>query len=127
MADFLRSRGVQRESLKPFLLAQAARLKRHAYELADKAGRFVEYLAQPTRKEDRAREISGRHGIAEGLVCVFSVVEPCRTFSLVWKEGRPFIHPAKRKCLFLYYYFIDRNLGLIHFKLQTWFPFRCQV
>jgi hypothetical protein len=55
------------------------------------------------------------------------VVEPCRTFSFVWKENKPFIKATKRKCLFLYYYFIDRELGLIHVKLQTWFPFRLQV
>ena len=33
------------------------------------------------------------------------------------------MRPAKRKCLQLYYYFMDRQLGLIHVKLQTWFPF----
>jgi hypothetical protein len=29
--------------------------------------------------------------------------------------------------LHLYYYFIDPELGLIHVKVQTWFPFRIQV
>src|ERR1700722_753959 len=27
----------------------------------------------------------------------------------------------------LYYYFIDKELGLIHVRLQTWAPFTCQV
>jgi hypothetical protein len=27
----------------------------------------------------------------------------------------------------LYYYFIDRELGLMHVRLQTWAPFTCQV
>jgi hypothetical protein len=58
---------------------------------------------------------------------VFSVVEPCRTFSLVWKEHHALVRLAKRKCLQLYYYFMDRQLGLIHVKLQTWFPFPIQV
>jgi len=56
-----------------------------------------------------------------------SVLEPCRTFSLVWKEAHPFVQPAWRKCLHLYFYFLDRQLGLIHVKLQTWFPFPLQV
>jgi len=34
---------------------------------------------------------------------------------------------ARRKCLFLYYYFMDRDFGLIHVKLQTWFPLQIQV
>jgi hypothetical protein len=63
----------------------------------------------------------------EGLVCVLSVVEPCRTFSLVWNGRSPYVQSSQRKCLQLYYYFMDRDLGLIHVKLQTWFPFRIQV
>jgi len=61
------------------------------------------------------------------LVCVFSVVEPCRTFSLVCKEHHALVRPAKRKRLQLYYYFMDLQLGLIHVKHQTWFPFPIQV
>ena len=34
---------------------------------------------------------------------------------------------AKRKCLHLYFYFIDRDFGLIHVRLQTWFPMQIQV
>jgi len=34
---------------------------------------------------------------------------------------------AKRKCLFLYYSFMDPDLGLIHVKLQTWFPLQLQL
>jgi hypothetical protein len=37
------------------------------------------------------------------------------------------VQPAWRKCLHLYFYFLDRQLGLIHVKLQTWFPFPLQV
>jgi hypothetical protein len=61
------------------------------------------------------------------LVCVFSVLEPCRTFSLVWTDAQPFVQPAWRKCLHLYFYFLDRQLGLIPVKVQTWFPFPLQV
>jgi len=127
MAELMRSVGVQRHTLKTFLVGKAEALKNHACALVGKAGRPYRYLNGPERKEDLAREIAVKDGIEEGLVCVFSVLEPCRTFSLVWKEDKPFIRPAKRKCLFLYYYFVDRDLGLIHVKLQTWFPFRIQV
>jgi hypothetical protein len=27
-----------------------------------------------------------------------------------------------RKCLHLYFYFIDRQFGLMHVRLQTWLP-----
>ena len=59
--------------------------------------------------------------------CVLSVLEPCRTSSFRTEKGKPFVASARRKCLFLYYYFMDRDFGLIHVKLQTWFPLQIQV
>ena len=55
-------------------------------------------------------------------MCVLSVVESCRTFSLVWNGRSPYVQSARRKCLHFYYYFLDRDLGLIHVKLRSWFP-----
>jgi hypothetical protein len=127
MAEFLKSRNVRRAGLKPFLLEQAARLKSHAQATAAKAGRTYEYLSGPVKKDQLACKIAKRDGITEGLVCVLATLEPCRTFALRWKSHSPFVESARRKCLHLYYYFLDRNLGLIHVKLQTWFPFRIQV
>jgi hypothetical protein len=37
------------------------------------------------------------------------------------------IRPRLRKCLHLYFYVIDRELGFIHIRLQTWFPFQIQI
>jgi hypothetical protein len=127
MATFLKSRDVKRETLKPFLLEQAERLKSHAQDLCAQAGRPYEYLGHVARKEDLARKIAERDEIAEGLVCVLSVLEPCRTFSLVWNGRSPYVQSTRRKCLHFYYYFVDRDLGLIHVKLQSWFPFQIQV
>ena len=127
MAEFLRLKQVHRRTLKAFLLTQAERIKRHALTLAAELHRPHQYLSTPTRKEDLARQIAERDGITEGLVCVFSVLEPCRTFSLVWKDTHAFVQPAWRKCLHVYFYFVDRQLGLIHVKVQTWFPFPIQV
>ena len=110
---------MHRWTLKTFLITQAERVKKQALARASAAGRPHQYLTAPTRKEELARQIAARDGITEGLVCVFSVLEPCRTFSLVWKEAHPYVRPAWRKCLQLYFYFLDPQLGLIHVKLQT--------
>ena len=66
-------------------------------------------------------------GIEHGLVCIFSELEPCQSFPFRFKIGRPYVQPARRKCLFRYFYFMDRGFGLIHVKLQTWFPMQMQV
>lgn len=66
-------------------------------------------------------------GIRAGRVWVFAQVEPCKTFSFRFQQGHPFVNCAKRKCLHVYYYFMDRDFGLIHVMVQSWFPMRMQV
>ena len=127
MEDFLDHQGILFKQLKPFVLRQAERLRMHSHALAEKAGRPWQYFESPVRKDQRAREIASRDGITEGLVCVFATVEPCRSFRLAYGQGRPVIRPAWRQCLFLYFYFLDRQFGLLHVRLQTWFPFTIQV
>jgi hypothetical protein len=75
----------------------------------------------------QARKLAERDSIEEGLVCVFSILEPCRTFSIRFQPGRPYVQSAQRKCLHLYHYFMDRRFGLIHMRIQTWFPLQIQV
>jgi hypothetical protein len=61
------------------------------------------------------------------FVCVFATVEPCWTFRLSYGRGCRVIRRARRKCLFLYCYFIDPTFGLVHVRLQTWLPFTIHV
>src|SRR2546422_11344057 len=53
-----------------------------------KEGRRFQYLQEKVRKEELARQIAERDHIEDGLICVLSVLEPCRTFSFpVCPEG----------------------------------------
>ncbi|HAM58523.1 MAG TPA: hypothetical protein DCQ64_25180 [Candidatus Rokubacteria bacterium] len=127
MASVLETRKVHRRDVNRFVLTQAYRLKDHARQMAAREGRPYQYFGKRTRKEDLARQLAERDGIEEGLVCVVATVEPCRTCSLRWREGAAFIQSARRKCLILYDSFMDREFGLIHVRLQTWFPLQLQV
>ena len=127
MAQFFNSRNIRFRKLKTFLVEQAQRVKQHGIDLAKKEGRPFQYVQEKTRKDDVAKEIAARDKIEEGLIVVFSVLEPCRTFSFRFEKGKPFVQSARRKCLFLYFYFMDRDFGLIHVRLQTWFPLQVQV
>ena len=127
MAYFLNQNQIKFRNLKEFLTNSANRINKHAKAMADKFGRPIQYLTVPTRKEDLARKMAEEEGIQRGLVCIFSVLEPCWTFSLKFQKGGPRLEPARRKCLFIYYYFMDREFGLIHVKLQTWFPMQIQI
>jgi len=127
MAEFLNSLDLKFSNLKPFLMENAQRVKDHALAMATKHNRPYVYLQGKIRMEDAAKEMAKRDGITAGLVCIFSIVQPCRSFAFRFEKGRPFVQSAKRKCLHLYFYFIDREFGLIHVQLQTWFPMQIQV
>ena len=101
MAQLFNSSGIRFRELKAFLVGHAERVKRHAVELAQHEKRPFQYLQERVRKEELAKEIAARDQIQDGLICVFSVLEPCRTFSFRFEKGKPFVASARRKCLFL--------------------------
>jgi hypothetical protein len=103
------------------------RLVEHAERLSQKCGRLYEYYAGKMDKDAWAKKQLQSHPIDEGLVGVLCVMEACPTFKLGRAKDRPCFVPAKVPQRVLYYYFIDRELGFMHVRLQTWAPFTCQV
>lgn len=114
------------KDFKEFVTTQSDRLKAHAQQLAATAGRPYQYLSRPIRKDDAARQIAERDGLTEGLICVFAILEPAQSFQLRSGEQRPRLVSTQPRCLGLYFYSLDRAFGLIHIRLQTWFPFTVQ-
>lgn len=127
MENLLDRHGILLKNFREFAPAQAERLKEHAQALAQRAGRPYQYLYQQCRKDELAKDIARRDGIAKGLICVFATLELCPSFQMIRGEGRPRLQRSKRKCLCLYFYFLDANFGLVHVRLQTWFPMTIQV
>jgi hypothetical protein len=97
---------------------------------AEALGRPVKYLDSGAEsKEELARGIVEGDKIEEGLVCVLSCVETCRTFDVYRnreKRKRELVSRI-RKCLFLYQYWMHREFGFVSARIQTWFPFSVQV
>lgn len=99
---------------------------RHAQE----AGCEIRYLdSSQDRKKDLALEIARRDGRRNGSLCVLTCVEPCVSFRLRRDRDTKAIalESCRRKCLHLYHYFDHPQLGLLHVRVQTWFPFTLQV
>jgi hypothetical protein len=124
MENFLADQGVLLKDFKDFGPKQAQRLKEHAEQLN---GSPVRFLRRKVRKEDLARQLARAQGIREGLVGVFSCLETCPTFRLRYGKGRPRLQRDYRRCLVLYFYFLDPEFGLLHVRLVTWFPLTMQV
>lgn len=127
MERWLASRGILLKDFKSFVTTQSDRLKAHAQQLAAKAGRPYQYLSRPIRKDDEARQIATRDGLTEGLICVFAILEQAQSFQLRYGEERPRLVSTQPRCLCLYFYYLDRDFGLLHIRLQTWFPFTVQI
>jgi hypothetical protein len=97
---------------------------------ANRLQRPIPYLnSSSISKEEEALRIAARDQVREGLICVFKCVEPCWTFEVHRNRERQMLELRGKqgKCSFLYHYFLHPTFGLMHVRLQTWFPYAMQV
>jgi hypothetical protein len=125
MAEFLDRQGLRiQRDFGRYVHETTERVKAHAERIATRAHRPFIYQEKVVRgKDDLAREIAKKDGITQGLICVFYTLELAKCFAL----RRRCIVPELRKCLHFYFYLIDRELGFMHVRLQSWFPFQIQI
>jgi DNA-binding PadR family transcriptional regulator len=126
---YLVTRGVPYKNFGVFAQSLSERVKDHAREVARKTGRPFEYLTRSNQEKEKvALAIAARDGVTEGLVCVLSCVEPCQSFAIRRDGHGGFaFRPEPRKCMHLYFYYLDREFGLMHVRLATWLPFGLDV
>lgn len=122
---FLAAKGVRYSEFRSFVQRESESLKDHLEQLALKAARPSIYLhSGQTSKEQLAIKIAREDQIEDGMICLLRCVEPCMSFSLQRDPGGGFrFARVERKCLFFYLYFMDRDFGLMHVRVQTWMPF----
>ncbi len=127
---FLRSRKVLNRDFVRFAQEATEQVRVHIEEMARAANRPFLYLeSSRDSKEELARIIQERDRIEEGLICVFSCVEPCHTFRVRGNRQNKTLDlvPQQGKCLHYYVYWMDREFGFLHVRLQSWLPFAIQV
>jgi hypothetical protein len=140
MRRYLGAAGVLLKEFGAHVEAVTERIKAASLKAAGTLGREVRYLpSAQARKEEIAREIAARDGITEGLtclppqrgrqVCVLTSVEPCSSFEIHRNRvaKRLEVKPRMRKCLHHYHYWMHPTFGLMHARIQTWFPLTIQV
>jgi hypothetical protein len=106
------------------------RIKDRALKVAEQAGRPYIYVGSSSlSKEAIALNIARDDRVTEGLICVLGCVEPCQSFAMRKDRGTKTRHlvPAQRKCLHFYFYYLDREFGLMHVRLESWLPCSIQV
>jgi hypothetical protein len=100
------------------------RLKEHNLKPFREQGLKPIFLQDPkANKDEMAHKIAAERGITSGLVCAISAMEPSPTFE---HRGKSIIRRT-RPCHVLYHYQIHPEVGWMHARIQTWFPFNVQI
>jgi hypothetical protein len=118
------------QDFREFAKGVTGQIRRRAEADAEQEGRPVIYLnSSQTNKEQQAREIARRDNIKQGLICVFTCVEPCYSHRVGPNRAmqRLELRYGPSKCLHHYHYLLDPQLGFLNVRLQTWFPFTMHV
>jgi len=130
MTGFMKRRRMLHKDFMAWSTSVTERIKVDAIRLAERSGRAPIYLTRSAvSKEEEALAEAHRRGVHEGLIGVFSCVEPCLSYGMFRnREQRTLdLHLIRRKCLHYYFYWLHPALGLCHLRLQTWAPFSVQV
>jgi len=130
MDAFLQVKKILFKDFKEYATDLTQRIKDAALRMAEIAGRPFRYLAScHTRKETLARELIAKDRLQEGLVGVFGCVESCRTYFLRGNRQTKKLEFVLEtgKCQHFYFYHLHPEFGLMHLRLQSWFPFQVQV
>jgi hypothetical protein len=128
--EYLSKAKVLFKDFKKFATGLTAEVCQRAEGLAQSLGRpFAYFGSSRLSKEQEAQHIAQRDGIKEGLVAVLRCVEPCRTYKMRGNYQTKMLEPHLEwgKCLHLYFYVQHPRFGLLHLRLQTWFPFLIHI
>lgn len=130
MMNFLSQQKVLLKDFKDYAPSVTDYIRRRTERLAEAAEQTVRYLpGSRLSKELLVRGIEEKREYAPGLICILSCVEPCLSYEIHRDREKKVLDlvPGLRKCLHYYHYIRDPKLGLLHLRLQTWFPFSVHV
>jgi hypothetical protein len=130
MEAYLNAQHILIKDFGKYVEKTSASVRAAAHAFAESWQRPARHLnSNQISKEQLAREIARKDGIQEGLIAVFSAIEPCKAFRVVGnrqtKEIELQLEP--RKCLHFYFYFEHPRFGFMHVRLQSWFPFQIDL
>jgi hypothetical protein len=118
------------KNFKSFAQDLSDRLKKLAYEKFEQLGRANIYLPSSELSKERLVEgLLAKEQIKEGPIVLLGCVEPCLTFRVRGdrQTKRLRLVMESGKCTHLYHYYQHPEVGLMHIRVQSWFPFSVDV
>jgi hypothetical protein len=125
MQSYLNCTHVLLKDFKSYVQGVTDQIRESTEQLAKAHGKPVRFLdSSRISKEETAREIAQRDGVRQGLICIFSAVEPCFSYEVHRdaQKRRLELKGRTQKCLHYYFYLQHPEFGFMHLRLQTWFP-----
>lgn len=130
MMGFLFSLQVLLKNFREYALEMTSLIQSASKEIAETANRpFIYLKSSNIVKENLVESVRATNPVEEGLVCVLSCVEYCRTYEVLRDRMRKklVLHIKPNMCRHDYFYFLDPEWGLMHLRLQTWFPMTVHI
>ena len=127
MEGFLYQHKVLHKDFMKYAPQAAERIKEHVKGVVAAAGAPFRHLPRKEPMEEQARRLARENGLAEGIVCGFSQLETCRSFRCELSKGLLRLGGDYRRCSVFYIFIMHAVFGLIHVKIQSWFPLTMQV
>jgi hypothetical protein len=130
MMGFLSRASVLLKNFTEYVTGVTNEVREATERIASNAGRPLKYLSSSAlEKEPIALQIAKADKIEQGLVCVLSCVEPCRSYEIHRNADTKHLELRNtlRKCLHYYFYYRHPRLGWFNARLQSWFPFDLRI
>lgn len=118
---------IRRMDFLPLVEKLSQTLVDHGKATAAAANVPYHYFEGKCRKETLIRTILKEHPVQEGLIAVLCCKEKARTVKLGKGNGRPWLYFTNVPHRVLYFYYLDPDFGIMHIRVQTYFPFTIQV
>jgi len=125
MASYMALRHILLKDFGPWVASITRKVRASCEQVAKDAGRPIVYLrSSSAAKDELAKGIAERDGIDSGLICAFSVVEPCMSFAVAANRKTKMLEPTMRirQCVWVYHYWNHPQYGFCHARIQTWLP-----
>ena len=126
----LRANQILLKEFKPYAISLAKQLKENAVKLAEENNaKYIYRKDSKQSNEELVKEIIKQRGEHSGLIAVITNLEVEYGFDIQGNKATNKIElkARQRKCLHIYFYFIDEDYGLCYFRVQTYFPFKVKV
>jgi len=130
MYHYLSKMGVRLTDYKTFVSNQTVQLKQHIEQLAARQNISIHYVNNSkTSKDELAQKYLKEHPTQQGLIAIITCLEVSITFCRRKDPLKKELYLRKElgQHLHYYFYYMDREFGWMHVKLQSYYPFTLQV